>query len=293
MTNINLPVQCAWIATSNNAELSRDIVRRTVWIRLDAHVERPEDRTEFRHPDIEEWIGDNRPQIVSAVIRILRHWRELNKPLGRTTIGSYESWARVIGGILGCVGVEGFLANVAELRAQANADETAWGAFYERWWEEHGLSPVKAGDLYPLAQEDDLLLGLLGDKSENGQKTRLGHLLRKREGVIARSLRCERVDKHQGATRFRLNRIEPPAEQSANLTNLTGSTGKTSRSDLDSNGDTCEVGEVSSLLYAEEKEITYEVGGIAAETSQSSQQVQNENSNLTETSRDEIGEEEL
>lgn len=47
-----LPIRCLWIATGNNPEFSNEMARRLVRIRLDPHVERPWQRTDFRHPDL-------------------------------------------------------------------------------------------------------------------------------------------------------------------------------------------------------------------------------------------------
>jgi putative DNA primase/helicase len=44
---ITLPVRCVWIITGNNIECDGDFPRRSLWIRLDAKTERPEDREGF------------------------------------------------------------------------------------------------------------------------------------------------------------------------------------------------------------------------------------------------------
>ena len=50
-----LPVRCSWIISGNNVELSSELARRSVLIRLDANVERPTERKDFRHPNL---LGD-------------------------------------------------------------------------------------------------------------------------------------------------------------------------------------------------------------------------------------------
>jgi hypothetical protein len=203
--NINVPVRCVWLATANNAELSRDILRRTVWIRLDAHVERPEDRSEFQHPNIEQWIPEHRRTIVSALCKLVSQWIDSGKPIfsGRK-LGSFEEWSRVVGGVLETAGVQGFLGNVQELRAAADADEYAWADFYRRWHTHFGSNPTKAGDLLQEFCVDEQLAGWLGDKGEASRKTRLGHLIRKRIGVVSGGYRVERYDQYGNAIRYRI-----------------------------------------------------------------------------------------
>ena len=46
---VSVPNSCLWIATGNNLQLGSEIARRTVWIRLDPKVDRPWERTGFRH----------------------------------------------------------------------------------------------------------------------------------------------------------------------------------------------------------------------------------------------------
>jgi len=47
-----VPVKCTWVATANNPSLSLEVARRTVSIRLDSEVERPWERTNFKHPHL-------------------------------------------------------------------------------------------------------------------------------------------------------------------------------------------------------------------------------------------------
>lgn len=224
--NVNLPVSCLWLATANNAELSRDITRRTVWIRLDSQVERPEDRTGFRHPSIETWVASHRKEVVAHILGVLSAWIASGRPLWPGTgMGGFEVWRSVMGGILESAGVEGFLANLAELRAHVDAESEAWGGFYERWHERHGGVKVLAKELLELFEEDDELSALLGDRTDQGKKIRFGTLLTKRVGVVARGLVVERTGSHGNAAGFRLRKVE------ATLTNTHQISPKTNQAD--------------------------------------------------------------
>ena len=205
MRNINVPVRCAWLATANNAELSRDIVRRTVWIRLDAGVEHPEDRTGFKHANIEQWVKDHRSKIVSALCHLITSWIAQGSPLleGRL-LGSFEEWSKTIGGIMLCAGVKDYLGNITELRASANSDDDAWAAFYRRWYNLHESRAVVAGNLIEVFQEDEALNFMLGDKGPASQRQRLGFLIKKRIGIVASGFRVMRDSEFRGSTMYRL-----------------------------------------------------------------------------------------
>ena len=62
-----LPIRCLWIATGNNPEFSNEMARRLVRIRLDANVERPWQRSGFRHPDLMTWVRANRARLVARL----------------------------------------------------------------------------------------------------------------------------------------------------------------------------------------------------------------------------------
>lgn len=207
MRNINVPVRCLWVATANNAELSRDILRRTVLIRLDACVERPEDRTGFRHENLEVWVRDNRPKIVSALCKLVQSWVEAGMPPSTDRLlGSFEEWSKAVGGVLKVAGVNGYLGNIEELRIAASPDDEAWASFYLRWYNHSESRAVKAGDLIDEFRQDETLAGMLGDKDEASKKTRLGLLIRKRIGIIANGFRIEHRPKEeiQGSKAYRL-----------------------------------------------------------------------------------------
>jgi len=98
-------------------------------------------------------------------------------------MGSFESWVRVIGGILETVGIDGFLDNRQELRQRADSDSGAWRGFVSAWYEAYGERPTTSGELLPLAEE--WLAESLGDK-ESSRGVRFGKLLRtKIDGIFA------------------------------------------------------------------------------------------------------------
>jgi hypothetical protein len=52
---VRLPVRTVWMMTGNNLLLDTDMVRRSVWIRLDARTDRPGERCDFHHDPVIVW----------------------------------------------------------------------------------------------------------------------------------------------------------------------------------------------------------------------------------------------
>jgi len=136
---IRLPVKCTWIATGNNLELSDEIARRSVWIRLEANVERPWERRGFKHENLRGWVQRHRGELVTALFTLVQKWLADGRPRDDYVIlGGYEEWVRVIGGILKVVGIDGFLGNAKVLYEQLDIDRRAWVEFFNVWAEQFG-----------------------------------------------------------------------------------------------------------------------------------------------------------
>jgi hypothetical protein len=199
---VRLPVRTIWIATGNNLSCLREIARRTVWIRLDAKIERPWARAKFKHDPIRTWAHQHRAELVWALLVLVQHWIIRGRPAFRArTLGSYESWAEVIGGILDTAGIEGFLANIAAFHARADAETAAWSDFIDAWWQTYRDRVVTVADLFPLATE--FLLEALGDGLDRAQRTRLGRALAQRIDCIIGGRRLVAASAQDGGGRER------------------------------------------------------------------------------------------
>ena len=121
---ITLPNLCTWLATANNLSVNDDHLRRIVWIFIDPQMERPSERPpgSFKHEPLIEWGLQNRGRLVWAALVFGRAWINAGMPLGARTMGSFESWARVVGGILQVANVEGFLENQQKRRDSSNEE---------------------------------------------------------------------------------------------------------------------------------------------------------------------------
>lgn len=111
-TMLRMPIRCIWIGTANNPTMSTEIARRTVQIRLDPGVDRPWQRTGFQHENLRNWVDDHRGELIWASLVLIQHWLTEGAPRSAKFLGSFESWASVMGGIVASAGVDGFLGNL-------------------------------------------------------------------------------------------------------------------------------------------------------------------------------------
>jgi hypothetical protein len=133
--HIDVPLRIVWFTTSNNATLSTDTIRRSLHIRLESRLERPEERSDFRHPILLQHVKQNRPRLVMAALSILRGYHVAGRPDQHLTPwGSFEQWSDLVRSAVVWAG----LPDPAETRVKlANEDtETATlGQLMEGWAE--------------------------------------------------------------------------------------------------------------------------------------------------------------
>ncbi len=207
---VNLKQDTFWLATGNNIQLGGDMPRRCFWIRLDAQTARPWQRTDYKHPQLLEWVKENRGRILSAVLTLARSWILVGKPkpTGIPVIGGFEEWRDTIGGILQNCGVEHFLGNLERMYDETDGDTPQWEAFLEKWqtiW----AGPVTVSDVvkhleresnstFSDSKEDERLVDFLPDTlhdewvRKKGFSRALGRALSKINGrVFKGGLRIE------------------------------------------------------------------------------------------------------
>ena len=209
-----IPVLCTWLATANNPSLSLEVARRTVPIRLDTRVEKPWELTGFKHPDLRWWARENQADLQWAALTLVQAWISSGMPLSKQTLGSYERWAEVMGGILEIAGIPGFLGNLDRVYESANRETTVWSEFFHIWWQEHQDRPVGLDLLFGLAKQHRQLLHIWGSRSEHGARTSFGTALAKMRDRVIGNYRIEWAgeDSHSKAQRYRLvlrNLAEP------------------------------------------------------------------------------------
>jgi len=180
-----LPVTCVWLATGNNPSLSLEVARRTISSRLDAGIERPWAREGFRHPSLRRWAKENRGDLVWAALTLIQAWVMAGMPRGEKTLGSYESYAEVMGGILEVADIPGFLENQDRVVREAEVEIGGWTEACQAWWTEFHDQPVGADLIFGVVVHKRLLVETWGGRNDHSGRTRFGIALAKmRDRVV-------------------------------------------------------------------------------------------------------------
>jgi hypothetical protein len=174
---VSVPNRAVWVLTGNNLQLTTEIARRCIRVRIDPRMDRPWLRSGFRHPALIDWAQAHRGRLVHAALTLIQHWLAQGRPRSPGRLGSFERWSDTVGGILAAAGVPGFLGNLESLYEAADAEGGMWREFVTAWWEKHGEAWTGAGELLELVLERDLFGSFIGEKSPRSQKIRLGKAL--------------------------------------------------------------------------------------------------------------------
>jgi hypothetical protein len=167
--------------------------------------------------------------MVVALLTMARAWFLDGRPSwpGRP-LGSYETWSRIVGGILEYCGVKNFLTNLEELYDQTDDELNEWSAFLNAIFETFGANTAfstkalverisgESTPLYGSEEHNALRAALpesLGIPGEKGFPRRLGVALKKRKDQIYEAeesliqLKAELPDRHRHKAQWKLIRI--------------------------------------------------------------------------------------
>ncbi|MDI6720357.1 MAG: bifunctional DNA primase/polymerase [Methanomicrobiales archaeon] len=200
-----------WFVNGNNVAIGGDIARRCYLISLDAQHEAPWERddSEFRHPNLVEWILENRSEILRAILTVIRGWMAEGSPKKKCSkiLGGYREWQDTLHGILDYMGLPGFMENQTELYTEIDQQNLEWGEvmaalyalFKDTEWAIADVTKVLRNapqsamiDAWSGFSEEqklaldlrtalpDYLVAALDDEKKGAFGTRFGHALNKR-----------------------------------------------------------------------------------------------------------------
>jgi hypothetical protein len=136
-----------WTATGNNLRLGGDMRTRSVLVGLNPNMPRPEERTGFVIPNLDQWILDpaNQRRVLWYLLILVADWTNANAPRETgITMRQFTSWAEAVAGFLAYHGVKEFLGNVETVR-DIDDEDAAWAAFLGQWHKLRG-DGLLAGD---------------------------------------------------------------------------------------------------------------------------------------------------
>jgi hypothetical protein len=176
--NVSVPNDTIWTATGNNPGLSRELADRSLWIHLDPAHHDPSSRTNFQIPYIEDYAKEHQGHICGAIARLVLHWLD-ERGQWSGTLGGFERWSEVVGGILTSAGLSGdLLGNRKKMRSKISPGQGEWEAFVLAWHLTSPLVALTSSELWNLAEAEDLLDSIRGAGNERSQKTKIGIGLR-------------------------------------------------------------------------------------------------------------------
>ena len=198
-----------WITTGNNTTFRGDLGRRVVPCDIDPKAEHPEDRTGFKHPDLLDYVQQERPRLVAVALAVLRAYHVAGRPPhGKPRKGSFEAWDDLVRGALIWVGAGDPLAGCERIRAEGDADLDALREALAAWNEAFGASSVTGAEAVERGRSNAelaaALSGLAGCTTGQLDPRRLGYALRRHAGRLADGMRFEREGRTCGATRWRI-----------------------------------------------------------------------------------------
>jgi hypothetical protein len=202
------PNRAVWSANGNNITLRGDIARRSYRIRMvadDAEPWRMDDAEErYRHPNLPQWAGEHRGELLGAILTLARNWYANGQPEPSTpSLGKFEDWCRVIGGILEAAGIGGFLGNLDALYSGVDAESPEWEGFLSAWLDCYGTTERATKQI-----KADLSLSTYGALFE-ALPGELADILADPRKSFERSLGWalrQRVDRRYGERKLRLVR---------------------------------------------------------------------------------------
>jgi putative DNA primase/helicase len=215
-TSVSIPVRCVWLATGNNVRMSDELSRRTIRIRMDARVDRPWLRQGFAIGNLRQYVRQHRGELIWACLTLIQHWIAQGQPVPSCTpLGSYERWSSVIGGILESAGVHGFLEDMEEFYANADADSTPARDFVNQWFARYGNATMMAKDLLDIAVGIDGLE--LRGHSDRAIRVSLGIMVSGLKDRVFGGLRVTSVGESHRAGLWKIEKVADETGESTNL----------------------------------------------------------------------------
>jgi hypothetical protein len=153
---VDLALDIVWWVTGNNVEIGGDMGRRVIHLRLSSPEERPEEKTAFKHPNLIEWVKQERPRLVRAALTILRAYVVADRPeQAGVRLGSFEDWARLVASAVVWVGLPDPCKTREGLEGRAGSDESRLGAVIDAWVASFGDEGRTAAEVLRLIDAED------------------------------------------------------------------------------------------------------------------------------------------
>jgi hypothetical protein len=207
-----------WLASGNGLTVGGDMGSRTVMVRLDPRMERPELRN-FEMGQFSDWIREdgNQEELLYHLLVLVQAWRQAGAVRDvKHTMRGFTRWAQVMGGFLNFHGLTGFLDNAGDL-AERDTDAEEWSAFLARWHQVFGTTAKTSKELHASAQVD-FVMGeridkwsrcfITDDEGMTPNPRRLGMMLAGQEGRIRNGFILRKRMSHEKSQLWWVEKME-------------------------------------------------------------------------------------
>ncbi len=214
---LSVPTSAFLVATGNNLQIVGDLKRRALLVRLDAGIERPEQR-EFSGDFLAE-VAARRGELIGAALTLPLAYLAAGspKPAGLHAAGSFETWDALVRRPLVWLGLPDPLLSAEVLRAEDPDVETT-RLMFMAWSAVFGEKPVTVADAVAAGmatreyageiQNRELYDAMQSACSEKPNTRRLGFWLRQHKDKIADGLQLKVAgqDGHSKVNRWAVRR---------------------------------------------------------------------------------------
>ncbi len=156
-----------WMTTGIRTQLSEQLRERTLLIELDPKMERPGERppSSFKYVPLISHIQANAGRYMYDLLVLVQYWKAQGCPKWEgTALGGFEAHARIVGGILTCCGIHGFMGNRDKLRARMAVAENPETELLDAMIEAvHATPKQNTGTLFRVWSTDEPPVTVKGD----------------------------------------------------------------------------------------------------------------------------------
>lgn len=168
---VNIVTRMQVFMTGNNLNLSDDIVRRALYVRLDSADERPEMRIDFkRNEEPPVTALRERARYVVSCLTVLKGWYAAGQPVhGQDAWGSFEAWGRVVRGALVWLGETDPAESRRQLQEDVDEEPDNIAALFDGLGavaEMYGTKAIGQGNLFTAADVVAALPGAFSDSKD-------------------------------------------------------------------------------------------------------------------------------
>jgi hypothetical protein len=203
-----LPNTLIPVLSGNNTRASGEVTKRIVPIHLQPTTDRPEDRDDFLHPDINSHVLARRKDVLGHALGFVDKWRAAGQPPpSNIRMGGFEEWVKVVGGVTTFAGATSWMANYRSWVRQGDEFAADAAVLFTQWLALRGEQELSASQVLEIVKNAEVFPHVMSRKPEGQLVCLARSVLAKLEGRPVDNY----VVKRRGAgaaKRYRLQRID-------------------------------------------------------------------------------------